>query len=127
MAESARERLRSLHESILVIAEHTDGLEPVETSGGGDGGTVRYLSPRGSEATLEVRPERVSVTTRSSDLNPDAGNTTIVDDLGVDLSDGFFWDDVSCESADELADLLVKHLRRRTKQADPEPLADGAT
>jgi hypothetical protein len=126
VAESSRDRLRSLYASVLVIAERLDGLDPVKTNGDGDGGTVRYTSPRGSEALLDVRPERVSVTTRSADLHPDAGNSTIVDDLGVDLSAGYLWDDVSCDSADELADLLVKHMRRRTKDVDPEPLGGEA-
>lgn len=125
MGESRRDRLRRLHESILVIADRMEGLEPVEAQRAEDGGAVRYLSPRGSEATLEVRHERVSVTTRSAGLNPKAGHTTIVDHLGVDLTEGFFWDDVCCESADELADLLVKHLLRRTREADPEPLMGG--
>jgi hypothetical protein len=126
MAESSRDRLRKLHEAILRIAERLDGLEPVRVNGDGHGGTVRYGSPRGSEALIDLRPERVSVTTRSADLNPDAGNSTIVDDLGIDLSEGYRWDDVSCESADELADLLVKHMRRRTNEADPEPLGGEA-
>ena len=122
MAESSQDRLRKLYEAILAMAERLEGLEPVQANGGGEGGTVRYTSPHGSESLLEVRPERVSVTTRSADLHPHAGNSTIVDDLGVDLSEGYRWDDVSCTSAEELADLLVKHMRRRTKEADPEPL-----
>ena len=126
MAVSSLDRLRSLHASILAMAERIDGLEPVKANGGRAGGTVVYTSPQGSEALLDVRPERVSVTTRSADLHPDAGNSTIVDDLGIDLTEGYLWDDVLCESADELAELLVKHMRRRTKEADPEPLVGEA-
>ena len=126
MADSSLDRLRRLYEAILAMTERLEGLELVQTHGGGEGGTVRYTSPHGSEALLDVRPERVSVTTRSADLHPHAGNSTIVDDLGIDLSEGYHWDDVSCETADELADLLVKHMRRRTKEAYPEPLVGEA-
>jgi hypothetical protein len=104
------------------MAARVPGLEPVKASADGEGGTVLYSCPNGAEALLDVRPERVSVTTRSADLHPDAGSSTIVDELGIDLSESYQWDDVRCESADELADLIVKHMRRRTKEADPEPL-----
>ena len=110
----------------MLLAERVEGLEPIQPNGGGAGCMVRYTSARGSEALLDVRVGRVSVTTRSGDLHPEVGSSTIVDELGVDLSDGYLWDDVICESADELAELLVKHMRRRTKEADPEPLAGMA-
>jgi hypothetical protein len=119
MVYAPEDRLRRLCAALQDRSAQRDDLEIV-----GDEGpncVVRLSSPRGPVSTLEISSDEVTVTTHSNGLNADAGTSKIVDELGVDLSSGYAWDAVLCESADELAHLLVKHMRRRVRDADPEP------
>ena len=96
-------------------------LEEIDHAGEGNRCALRFTARSGAIAELRVGPGRVIVTTRSAGLESSAGDSEIVDRLGVDLTRGYVWDDVHCESADELAGLLLKHLYRRVEDADPEP------
>jgi hypothetical protein len=118
MVYAPEDRLRRLCEALQERSAQRDDLEVV---GDGHGCVLRLSSPRGPVSVLEVSSDVVTVTTHSNGLNADAGTSEIVDELGVDLSTGYAWDAVRCESADELAHLLVKHMRRRVRDADPEP------
>jgi hypothetical protein len=82
---------------------------------------LRLSSPRGPFAVPSISMVGVTVTTSSGGLHADAGNSEIVDTLRIDLRSTYAWDDVACDSAEELAHLLVKHMRRRIRDADPEP------
>jgi hypothetical protein len=124
MVYAPEDRLRRLCAALQDRSAQRADLEIV-----GDGGEpciVRLSSPRGPVSTLEVSGDEVTVTTHSNGLNADAGTSKIIDELGVDLSSGYMWDAVQCESADELAHLLVKHMRRRVRDADPEPQGAAA-
>jgi hypothetical protein len=119
MVYAPEDRLRRLCEALQDRSAQRADLEIV---GGNDARcVVRLSSPRGPISTLEISGDEVTVTTSSNGLNADAGTSQIVDALGVDLTSGYTWDAVHCESADELAHLLVKHMRRRVREADPEP------
>ena len=99
-----------------------DGLEHLRVdSRYGERCALKLSSPRGPVSVLRVSHARVTVTTHSAGLNAAAGETEIVDELGIDLESGYNWDDVRCDSPHELARLLVKHMLRRTHHADPEP------
>lgn len=113
------DRLRQLCASLAGRVDRADDLtmEPA----GRDRCVLRLESPHGPVSVLRVSIDEVTVTTHSNGLHADAGTSEIVDELGVDLSNGYTWDAVACESADELAHLLVKHMRRRVRDADPEP------
>ncbi len=116
------ERIQRLCKALERMVDRMDGLERLGAKGReGERCALRLSSARGPVAVLRVSEGRVSVTTRSAGLNAEAGDTKIVDDLRVDLTNGFSWNDVLCDSAEELAGLLVKHMVRRTRHADPEP------
>lgn len=119
MVYAPEDRLRELCASLQSRSGYASDLEIVE--GGGPGCVIRLSSPRGPVSILRVSPDAVTVTTQSNGLHADAGTSEIVDELGVDLSAGYIWDAVRCDSADELAHLLVKHMRRRVRDADPDP------
>jgi hypothetical protein len=119
MVFAPEDRLRQLCEALQDRCAQRDDLEVV--GDGRPGCVLRLSSPRGPVSVLDISSDEVTVTTHSNGLNADAGTSQIVDELGVDLSGGYVWDAVRCESADELAHLLVKHMRRRVRDADPEP------
>ena len=103
------------------LAAKTSADARLRHAAAGDGCRVALSGPDGVLATLEVVAEGVSVVARTTSPAPDAGATEIRDRLGVDLESGWNWDDVTAESADELAHLLLKHLRRRVEHARIEP------
>jgi hypothetical protein len=123
MLYASEERLLRLCAALEGMVGKTDGLESLSREGARDGErcAIKLSAPHGPISVLRVSNGRLTVTTRSAGLHAAAGDTEIVDDLGIDLNDGFSWDDVRCESPDELARLLVKHMLRRTHHADPEP------
>lgn len=123
MLYASEERLLRLCAALEGMVGKTVGLERMPRQDGRDGDrcVIKLCSPHGPISVLRVSDAYVTVTTRSAGLHAAAGETEIVDDLGIDLNDGFSWDDVRCESPDELARLLVKHMLRRTHHADPEP------
>lgn len=120
MIYASEERLLRLCAALEGMAGKVDGLEHVRAEG--QRCTLKLSSPRGPVSVLRVSDVRVTVTTRSAGLNAAAGETEIIDELGIHLEEGFSWDDVHCESPHELARLLVKHMLRRTRHADPEPV-----
>jgi len=121
MARTSDERIRRL---FAAFQRHHSGAGDIEIQWPDEhiaGFSVRMVSPRGPSSVLRVSSDGVVVTTRSGGLHGDAGESEIVDTLGIDLSQDFSWDNVRSESADELAQLLVKHMRRRMRESDPEP------
>lgn len=122
MIDAPPDRLQELCASLVELAERTEALEYLGEAPRADGSCViRLTSPRGAISVLEVSPAGVTVTTRSNGVHAEAGESRIVDRLGVDLTTRYAWDHAACNSAEELADLLVKHMRRRVKEADPDP------
>ena len=121
MVYAPADRLRRLCESLQKRSAHMSDLEIAEAPE--DGCVLRLKSPKGPVSVLRISYDEVTVTTHSNGLHADAGTSEIVDELGIDLSNGYAWDAVLCEDADELAHLLVKHMRRRVRDADPEPQA----
>ncbi|MGE0161069.1 MAG: hypothetical protein AB7T31_16860 [Gemmatimonadales bacterium] len=121
MVYASEDRLRRLCAALENRSEGMGDLEIEWSRGGMPECRVRLVSPRGPVAVMTLSHSQVTVTTRSGGLHADTGESEIVDNLGIDLTAGFSWDHIECESADELARLLVKHMRRRMRDADPEP------
>jgi hypothetical protein len=119
------DRLRELCVSLQNRSAAASDLETLRAADGRLECMIRLSSPHGPVSILRISNDAVTVTTQSNGLHADAGESEIVDELGVDLSTGYVWDDVLCVSADELAHLLVKHMRRRIRDADPEPEGVG--
>jgi len=80
-----------------------------------DSFVLRLVGTGSPEVHLRVRTDAAHLTARSGNDHPKAGHGEISDQLGVALGAGFAWDDTVCDSADELAGLLLKHMRRRLK------------
>ena len=119
---TSHDRLEALCSSLITLVAETERLEHrARASDDAPGCAVRLTSAEGSISTLVVENDGVVVTTLSADDHPEAGQGMVEDVLDVDLREGYDWDDVSCRSAAQLAGLLVKHMRRRTKEAAPEP------
>ena len=128
--QSPGERLQALRSSFQALAR-TDQCLSVEGDGSppapeaADDVLILHLVGAGSPAVmLRVRTHDAHLTAQSGDDHQKAGNAVINDRLGVGLADGYHWDDAACASADELAWLLLKHMRRRLKAAGevaPEP------
>ena len=78
---------------------------------------LRLAGAAGRQAVLTVGPHKADVTASSGDGDARAGGTIIHDVLAVRLTDGFAWNDAFRGTADELAYLLLKHMRRRLKAA----------
>src|SRR5262245_23079258 len=108
-------RRRALCEALAAKASGDARLMHVAA---GDGCRVALRGKDGVLATLEVTDGEVSLIARTTPPAPDAGASEIRDRLGIDLEHGWNWDDVTAESADELAKLLIKHLRRRVAHAN---------
>lgn len=127
MIFAPKDRLLQLCRALEELVGRTHGLEHVDVrSENGKACTLRLKSNGGAVSVLEVSSDLVTVTTRSGDRDSHAGRSEIIDRLGIDLSKGFAWNAAQCESPGELADLLVRHMHRRVKDADPHP-ADGAS
>jgi CheY-like chemotaxis protein len=114
------ERVRRLCDALRERSARSGDLEVVPTDEGSSF-AVRLVSSLGPIATMRVSRAGVTVTTGSGGLLSSAGDARTIDTLGVDLSAGFRWDAVQCETADELAYLLVKHMRRLVRDADQTP------
>lgn len=115
---SANQRRSALCSVLSAKASGDPQLTHVATSGGC---RVELHGPSGMMVSLDVAAAGVSVVARTPSPAPDAGSTEIRDRLGVELERGWIWDDVTAESADELAHLLLKHVRRRVADAQIEP------
>jgi hypothetical protein len=122
MPYATQDRLTELCRSLDEIIQRTDNLEhEARDANAATGCSARFTSLRGAWSVLDISAAGVTVTTRSAEAHPEAGQAEIVDRLGVQLADGYEWDDVSCGSSDELVRLLVKHMVRRTGHAPPDP------
>jgi hypothetical protein len=121
MARASDERIRSLYAALGNRSAGATDTEIVWNEVSIAAFSVRITSPRGPVAVMQVSNDGVTVTTRSGGLHRDAGETEIVDTLGINLRVDFSWDDVLSETADQLAQLLIKHMRRRIRESDPEP------
>lgn len=113
-------RLLRLCRALERLVPRTNGLEQLGARPP-DGGTciLRLTVGGGAESVLEVSAQRVLVTTRSGPTRRPGGLDEVVDRLDVDLSSGYGWNVASCESPDELAELLVRHMHRRVRDAGP--------
>jgi len=121
MARASDERIRKL---FAAFRRHHSGSADMEIQWPEERiaeFSVSISSHRGPSSVMRVSSDGVVVTTRSGGLHGDAGESEIVDTLGIDLGADFSWDNVRSESADELAQLLVRHMRRRMRESDPEP------
>jgi len=116
----ADERLRQLHSAFGDLARTTTGLSLVpESADSGDEipatFSIRLVGMGSPEVHLRVGAHATALTARSGSDHLAAGVAEIRDDLGVELETGFAWDASVCTSAEELAGLLLKHMRRRLK------------
>jgi hypothetical protein len=127
MSQGSADRLRLLCAALEAKSSAAPDMEFHPTAEYPVGLVIRLSSARGPFAVLSVSMVGVTVTTSSGGLHADAGDSEIVDTLRIDLSSDYSWDDVACDTADELAHLLIKHMRRRIRDADPEPQPVGLT
>jgi hypothetical protein len=135
--EDGRARLRDLRSSFETLALANEGLSllaqlPQPDDGAPECFTLRLVGAGSPEVKLRVQSNAADLMALSGSDRASAGKGEIHDSLGVELADGFAWDDSVCASADELAELLLKHMRRRLKavgellpQGDPDPTAPG--
>jgi hypothetical protein len=118
--QQADTRLHELRSAFEGLTLTTTGLSvlPASRPQAGDiplAFTLRLVGKGSPEVRLRVRADAADLTARSGSDHPSAGKAEIRDALGVELAKGFAWDDSVCSSADELAGLLLKHMRRRLK------------
>lgn len=120
MIFASKGRLLHLCRALERLVPRTGGLERVAGRPADGACTLRLTANGGVESVLEVSAYRVQVTTRAGRVRrPDGLLDEVVDRLEVDLSNGYGWNVASCESPDELAELLVRHMHRRVKDAGP--------
>jgi hypothetical protein len=114
-----RVRLQELRVAFEALAAVHDGFsvlpEPPAGDGAGHEFTLRLVGAGSPEVRLLLQSDAGDLTARSGSDHESAGVAEIRDRLGVELGRGFAWDDSVCASADELAGLLLKHMRRRLK------------
>ncbi|HSU17022.1 hypothetical protein [Longimicrobium sp.] len=125
----ARLRLQELRGAFDTLTRTHDGLSvlPAPLQPDGDARQsidLRLIGAGSPEVLLRVWTNSADLTARSGADHLSAGRGEISDSLGVALDSGFAWDASVCDSADELARLLLKHMRRRLK-AVGELLPDG--
>lgn len=116
----ARARLHELRGAFdtLILANEGLTLVPPLLPPGGEAPesfVLRLVGAGSPEVHLRVATDAADLTASSGSDHPKAGRGAISDTLGVALDAGFAWDDSVCDSADELAGLLLKHMRRRLK------------
>jgi hypothetical protein len=135
-------RLDELRAAFSRLVDAVPELSFISLDGDGNGSAganvaVRLVGEHAPEVVLIVDPHKADVTAHSGDgVAGRRASTLIHDILTVRLTDGFAWNDAFCGTADELAYLLLKHMRRRLKAAgeyepdlpsgDGHPSRDGA-
>jgi|GEM_PF-3351172 len=116
---AARARLLELHSAFQALTRTNDGLtvlpQPPPGSVPTDDFTVHLAGPGTPTVKLHIHVQTTNLIAHSGSDHASAGDGTIHDRLGVHLGDAFAWDASVCDSADELAGLLLKHMRRRLK------------
>jgi hypothetical protein len=102
---------------VLTRTHEELSLLPEPPPGGATAGriTLRLAGPGSPRVTLRVGTGSADLRAHSGSDHASAGDGEIHDRLGVSLAEGYAWDASVCESAGELADLLLKHMRRRLK------------
>ncbi|HEV7589262.1 MAG TPA: hypothetical protein VGO40_14195 [Longimicrobium sp.] len=117
--DAARARLQELEAAFQVLARTNEGLavlpQPPPGAATPVDFTVHLVGMGTPQVELRIHTQTASLTAVSGDEHASAGDCTIHDRLGVELADGFAWDASICDSAGELAGLLLKHMRRRLK------------
>ena len=121
--EDGRARLRELRSSFETLARTNDGLSllaqpPPVGDGAPEHFTLRLVGAGSPEVKLRIQSNAADLMALSGSDRASAGKGEIHDSLGVELADGYAWDGSVCASADELAGLLLKHMRRRLKAVD---------
>ncbi|MFL5384172.1 MAG: hypothetical protein ACJ8GN_16755 [Longimicrobiaceae bacterium] len=124
-------RLQLLHAAVDELILTTTGLSVLPQSrplddNPPDSFTMRLVGGGSPEVRLRIHETTAVLIARSGTDHQSAGKAEIRDDLGVRLETGFAWNDSVCSSANELAGLLLKHMRRRLK-AVAEVTPDGST
>jgi hypothetical protein len=117
--DAARARLRELEDAFQVLTRTNEGLsvlpQPPPQATPATDFTVLLVGPGTPQVELRIQTQTADLTALSGNEHASAGVGTIQDRLGLHLADGFAWDASICESAGELAGLLLKHMRRRLK------------
>jgi len=117
--DAAHARLRELEAAFQALARTNEGLtvlpQPPPEAAPGSDFTVHLAGSGTPQVKLRIHIQSASLTALSGDGHASAGDGTIHDRLGVHLDDGYAWDASICDSAGELAGLLLKHMRRRLK------------
>ena len=116
---AARARLRELEAAFQVLARTNEGLsvlaQPPPAAARREDFTVHLVGTGTPQVELRIRTRTANLTALSGDEHASAGDGTIHDRLGLHLADGYAWNGSICNSAGELAGLLLKHMRRRLK------------
>jgi hypothetical protein len=117
--DAARTRLRELEAAFQVLARTNEGLtvlpQPPPEAVPASDFTVHLAGMGTPQVRLRIHTQTANLTAVSGSEHGSAGDGTIHDRLGVHLADGYAWDASICDSAGELAGLLLKHMRRRLK------------
>ena len=120
---TAGERLDALKVEFGRMASRVPGLaiisntEMSSTIATGGSCLVQLRYDGGPEVVLIVETTRAELIARSGTQTAHAGQALIRDQLMVDLSKSYGWDDAECADASELAHFLFKHMLRRHKAA----------
>jgi hypothetical protein len=116
-ADQRLQQLRTAFDTLVGTSTGLSVLPPASPPDGEAAGTftLRLVGGGSAEVRLRLRTNAAFLTALSGADHEKAGLAEIRDDLGVKLAGGFDWDDSVCASADELAGLLLKHMRRRLK------------
>ena len=116
---AARTRLRELEAAFQALARTDDGLtvlpQPLPEAAAAKDFTVHLVGKGTPQVRLRIQTQTANLTAVSGSEHASAGDGEIHDRLGLHLADGFAWDGSICDSAGELAGLLLKHMRRRLK------------
>jgi hypothetical protein len=117
--DAARARLQELEAAFQVLARTNEGLtvlpQPPPEAAPALDFTVHLVGMGTPQVRLRIQTQTASLTAVSGSDHASAGDGTIHDRLGLHLADGYAWNASICDSAGELAGLLLKHMRRRLK------------
>ena len=117
--DAAHARLQGLEAAFQALARTNEGLtvlpQPPPDAASATDFTVHLVGTGTPQVRLRIQTQTANLTAHSGSEHGSAGDGTIHDRLTVHLADGYAWDGASCDSAGELAGLLLKHMRRRLK------------
>jgi hypothetical protein len=119
-ANNGRDRLRELRDAFSRLLPTVPGLSLMPPRAALLPADVEMcallLADDHAQVTLMVQVTRADLTAQAAHTQQDDA-VLLRDALAVNLVNDFQWNAAFCGSADELAYLLLKHMRRRLKDA----------